>query len=127
MKRNFYSLLFVVAVLLLVHGCASKGEKMSQGDMKGHTIDIATGDFYEACDRWTPGDKVSFSFASSAPVMFNVHYHTQEGVKYAIEQTMTDKLDGSFIVQTDDIHCGMWKNMNDDFVTLTYDMNVEKQ
>ena len=46
---------------------------------------------------------------------------------YAIEDTMTENYEGSFIVQTDDIHCCMWKNDNPKNVTLTYDMSVEKQ
>ena len=59
--------------------------------------------------------------------MFNVHYNQKHAKVYAIEQTLSDNFEGSFIVQSDDIHCCMWKNENPKFVTLTYDMSIEKQ
>ena len=127
MRKGILALVIAGLAALLISGCAGKGEKAAHGDMKGHTIDIATGDFYEACDNWTPGDKVTFKFTSSAPVMFNVHYHQKHAKVYAIDQTVTDAFEGSFVVQSSDIHCCMWKNDNPKFVTLTYDMTVEKQ
>ncbi len=125
MIKKVFSIVIILAAALLIGGCGTKEQKAAHGDIKGHTIDIATGDFYEACDKWKPGDKVSFNFTSTAPVMFNVHYHTKMAKKYAIEQTLVDTFEGSFIVQTDDIHCCMWENKNPSFVTLTYDMSVE--
>ena len=127
MKKGLILLMIIALAALLISGCAAKGEKPAHSDIKGHTVDIATGDFYEACDNWTPGDKVSFKYTSTAPVMFNVHYHQKHTKMYAIEQTLTDAFEGSFIVQSGDIHCCMWKNDNPDFVTLEYDMSVEKQ
>jgi hypothetical protein len=127
MKKTLFSLLIVAVAALFIHGCAAKEEKAAHGDVSGKTITIATGDFFEACDKWTPGDKVNFTFTSSKPVMFDVHYHEKHAKAYAIEQTLVDKFEGSFIVKSEDIHCCMWKNDNDKFVTLTYDMTVEKQ
>jgi hypothetical protein len=127
MKKTLFSLLIVAVAALFIQGCAAKEEKAAHGDLKGKTTTIATGDFYEACDKWTPGDKVNFTFTSSKPVMFDVHYHEKHAKAYAIEQTLVDKFEGSFIVKSEDIHCCMWKNDNDKFVTLTYDMTVEKQ
>ena len=127
MNKGWISLIIVAMAALLINGCAAKGEKAAHGDAKGTAITIGTGDFYEACDSWAPGDKVSFKFTSSAPVMFNVHYHQKHAKMYAIEDTSTENYEGSFIVQSDDIHCCMWKNDNPKNVTLTYDMSVEKQ
>lgn len=127
MKKGLMLLGIVAAAALFMSGCAAKQEKAAHGDVAGKTTTIATGDFFEACDKWTPGDKVSFKFTSSAPVMFNVHYHEKHQKTYAIEQTLKDDFEGSFIVKSEDIHCCMWKNDNDNFVTLTYDMTVEKQ
>ena len=125
MKKGLISFMIATLAVLLISGCAAKEDKAAHEDIKGKTIDIATGDFFEACDKWAPGDKVSFTFTSSAPVMFNVHYHQKHAKMYAIEQTLVDTFEGSFIVQSDDIHCCMWKNDNPKFVTLTYDMSVE--
>ena len=125
MNKRLISFVVIFAVLL-IGGCGAKEQKAAHGDIKGKTIDIATGDFFEACDKWKPGDKVSFNFTSSAPVMFNVHYHTKMDKKYAIEQTLVDTFEGSFIVETDDIHCCMWVNNNPNFVTLTSDLRLER-
>jgi hypothetical protein len=127
MKKTLFSLLIIAVAALFINGCAAKEEKAAHGDVSGKSITIATGDFFEACDKWAPGDKVNFTFTSSKPVMFDVHYHEKHAKVYAIEQTLVDKFEGSFIVKSEDIHCCMWKNDNDKFVTLTYDMSVEKQ
>ena len=127
MKKSIIAFVFIAATTMIFSGCASKADKAAQGDINGKTITIATGDFFEACDKWTPGDKVVLSFASSKPVMFNVHYHEKHAKQYAIKDVLVDKFEGSFVVQSGDIHCGMWKNENNDFVTLTYDLKVEKQ
>ena len=127
MKKGFILVVIAVTAALFISGCATKEEKAAHEDIKGKALTIATGDFFEACDTWTPGDKVSFKFTSSEPVMFNVHYHQKHAKVYAIEQTLKDNFEGSFVVQTEDIHCCMWKNDNPNFITLTYDMTVEKQ
>jgi hypothetical protein len=126
MKKDLISLMIVAVSVLLIVGCAAKEEKVSHEDIKGHSVDIATGDFYEACDKWKAGDTIKFSFTSSKPVLFNVHYHSKMAKVYAVEKTMVDTYEGSFVVQTNDIHCCMWENGNSKFVTLTYDMSVEK-
>jgi hypothetical protein len=127
MKKSIIFLVAISVAVMIMQGCAAKNETMSHGDIMGKTVDIATGDFMEACNQWKPGDTVKISFTTSKPVMFNVHYHAKHKKMYAVEQTMTDKFEGSFVVETDDIYCCMWQNNNDNYVTMTYDMSVEKQ
>ena len=126
MKKSL--LLFViVAATILIQGCAAKEESVAHGDIKGKTTDIATGDFFEACDKFPPGSTVNYSFTSSKPVMFNVHYHEKHAKMYAIKDVLVDEFGGSFVVQSDAIHCCMWKNDNPKYVTLTYDMDVAEK
>ena len=127
MKKSIILLVAIAATALFMQGCAAKKDAGMSGSVMGKTIDIATGDFHEACNNWTPGEKVNVKFTSSQPVMFNVHYHAKHKKMYAIEQTMTDKFEGSFVVETGDTYCGMWQNNNDKYVTMTYDISVEKQ
>ena len=124
MKKTFFLLVIVAAAALFMHGCAAKDETVAHGDMVGETTTITKGDFYEACDKWTPGETVNYSFTSSKPVMFNVHYHDEHAKVYAVEQTLADKLEGSFVVVSDAIHCCMWENKNPNNVTLTFAMSV---
>ena len=130
MKKTVIASATVVLAALLLSGCAAKEEKTARADVMGQPMTIVPGDFLEECDmdkNWTPGARVSVNFTSSAPVMFNVHYHEKHAKMYAVEQTVTDHFEGSFIVQGEGIHCGMWKNDTDKDVTLTYNIGVEKQ
>jgi hypothetical protein len=127
MKKTVIAFMLAATAVLLLAGCAAREEKAAHSDIKGKTITIATGEFFEACDNWTPGDRINFMFTSSKPVLFNVHYHAKHKKEYAIKDVVVDDFSGSFIVQTDDIHCCLWKNDNPKFITLTYDMSVEKQ
>jgi len=125
MKKSIILLVAIGMTALFIGGCAAKKDAAS-GNVRGKTIDVATGEFHEACNQWKPGDKVNITFTSSKPVMFNVHYHAKHKKEYAIEQTMTDKFAGSFVVESNEIYCGMWQNNNDKYVTMTYDIKVEK-
>ena len=127
MKKGLISLVIVAAVTLLINGCATKDGSDAHSDTRGKKVTISTGDWYEACDKWTPGDKVNFSFKSSKPVMFNVHFHEKNVKKYAVDDVLVDEFGGSFVVQRDEIYCCMWKNDNPKYVTMTFDMSIEKQ
>ena len=127
MRKGLIVLAIVSFAALFISGCAAKEEKAAHEDIKGKTITIGTGDFYEACDEWTPGDKVNFSFTTTQPVTFNVHYHEKHAKMYAIEDTKVKEFGGSFVVESENIHCCMWKNDNSKYVTLTYDMSIDKQ
>jgi len=117
----------IIAAALLISACAAREEKAARNDNQGQPITIAAGDFYEACNNWAPGDMVTFKFTSSLPVMFDVHYHDNYAKMYTIEQTLAENLDGSFVVNTDAVHCCMWKNDNTKDVTLAYDLSAGKQ
>jgi hypothetical protein len=127
MRKGLMVLAIVAFAALFLGGCAAKEEKAAHADIKGKTITIGTGNFYEACDEWTPGDKVNFSFTTTKPVTFNVHYHEKHVKKYTIKDTVVDEFGGSFVVESKNIHCCMWKNDNSKYVTLTYDMSVDKE
>ena len=80
------------------------------------------------CLSRSAGDKVNIAFSSSKPVMFEVHYHKVRSNEkiYAVEQTLLDTFEDSIIVESEEIYCCMWKNDNPDYITLTYDMSMDK-
>jgi hypothetical protein len=125
MRKELISFVIVVMAALLINGCATQEGKVSHSDLKGKTINISTGDWYEACDKWAPGSKVTFKFVSSQPVMFNVHFHDKNAKKYAVKDVLVDEFGGSFVVQSEEIYCCMWKNDNPKYVTMIYNMSVE--
>lgn len=129
MKKSLLVLSIVITAALLLHGCAAKEESAMHQETKGNTVTIAGGDFFEACDmekNWQPGSTLNYTFSSSKPVIFDIHYHAEHAKVYPVEPTLTDKLEGSFVVEGEAIHCGMWKNGNPEPVTVTFDMSVAK-
>jgi len=127
MKKGLISLVIVAAAALFISGCAARKEKITHEGLSGKTITVATGDFYEACDKWEPGTKIKFSYTSSKPVKFNVHYHEKHKKEYPVKDIVADEFGGSFIVESPATYCCMWKNENQNFVTLTYGMSVEEE
>ena len=128
MKRNILVLLLTVLVVVLISGCAATdGSKPKHAEMKGKKTTIATGDFFEACDKFPVGATVEYTFTSVKPVMFNVHYHAKRSKVYAVEEQLTDEKSGSFVVDSEAIYCCMWENKGNKATKLTYDMVVKKK
>ena len=127
MKRNILILLLAGFVALFVSGCATTDSgKPGHAEKKGKTVSIATGDFFEACDKFSVGDTVEFSFTSTKPVLFNVHYHEKREKFYPVKEVLVDEFGGNFIVQSTAFYCCSWENKNSNFVKMTYEMNVKE-
>ena len=127
MKSNVLRLLVAGCMILLLSSCAATDNgKPSHAEKKGKRVTIATGDFFEACDKFPVGATVEYGFTSTKPVMFNVHYHDKRTKVYAVENQMTEELSGSFVVDSSAIYCCMWKNNNPKALKITYDMEVKK-
>ena len=137
MKKTIISLVTVAVAALLINGCVTTTgpetttapDKTSQAGPQSQTVGIAAGGFHESCeDDWEVGDAVKFSFTSTKPVVFNVHYHDAKHQKhYSIKDVLVDDFSGNFSVQNNFIHCGLWQNNSESFVKLTYEIGVEKE
>ena len=127
MKRNILILLLAGFVALFVSGCATTDSgKPGHAEKKGKRVTISTGDFFEACDKFSVGDTIEYSFTSTKPVMFNVHYHDKRTKVYPVEEHLTDETSGSFVVESKAIYCCMWDNKNPKAVKMTYEMDVKE-
>lgn len=126
MKKNLITLLVIFSASLIISGCAAQRgmETASSTEMESHTVTIAAGQFHEFCEQWGVGDTVKFAFTSNKPVVFNVHYHVDNVKHYAVNDVLTSDYSGSFVVQNKDIHCGLWQNNNDEYVKLTFNVEV---
>ena len=129
MRKGIIVLVIISFTALFLSGCASKksSENAAQAGKQSHTVTVPTGDHHEFCDIWEVGDTVKVSFTSTKPVIFNVHYHTTYEKHYPIKDVLVDDFSGNFIVDSKDVHCGMWQNKNDNFVKVTYEMEVVKK
>ena len=126
MKRNLLVLLLTGLVVVLINGCAATDNgKPKHAEISGKKTTIATGDFFEACDKFPVGATVEYTFTSVKPVMFNVHYHNKRSKVYAVEEQMTDSTSGSFEVVSEAIYCCMWENKGNKATKMTYNMTVK--
>ena len=127
MKRNVLLIVLTGLIAVLISGCAAKdGESPTHDEMKGKKVTISTGDYFEACDLFSPGTTVEYFFTSTKPVIFDVHFHDKRSKKFAVDQQLTDNASGSFVVEKKAHYCCMWENKNAKAAKLTYGMQVKK-
>lgn len=143
MKKGVISLVIIAVAALFISGCVTTTgsetttvpekttmpDKTPQAGPQSQTVGIGAGGFHEFCEEeWEVGDTVKFSFTSTSPVVFNVHYHDAKHVKhYNIKDVLVDDFSADFTMQNKYIHCGMWQNNGDGFVKLTYEIEVVKK
>ena len=127
MKRNILIFLLAGFVALFVSGCATTDSgKPGHAEKKGKRVTISTGDFFEACDNFPLGTTVEYSFTSTKPVLFNVHYHDKRTKVYPVKEHLADETSGSFVVDSKAIYCCSWENKNPKAIKMTYEMDVTK-
>jgi hypothetical protein len=127
MKRNVILLMLIGFVVLAFSGCATTDSgSPTHGELEGKKVTVSTGDYFEACDLFSPGTTVEYSFTSTKPVLFNIHYHKKRSKEYAVEEHMTDNASGTFVVDTKATYCSMWDNKNPKAIKMTYGMRVKE-
>ena len=75
---------------------------------KAHTI--APGKFAELCTKLDAGRRVQWSFASDAPLDFNIHYHVGNRIEYPAKADDSRRESGVLVVSQSQDYCWMWTN-----------------
>ena len=85
---------------------------MAQGNNKPYVKNpmIKPGKSYEACFHLSSGDKVQYSFDSSAELRFNIHYHEGKEVIYPVPVRLVSAEKSVFEPGTGNQYCLMWNN-----------------
>ncbi len=86
------------------------------------TFGLSPGDHREVCHTLKPGDKRRYSFTSTVPVEFNIHYHVEDAaIDLAVGHNLRGK-DGlmSATAQREEIYCWMWVNLQRQSAELTF-------
>jgi hypothetical protein len=71
---------------------------------------------------------LGYSFVSSKPVKFNIHYHLEKGTFYPVSEDNISVLEGTFHPESQykqKIFCMMWENPHHEDVSLTYKFRIE--
>jgi hypothetical protein len=76
-----------------------------------HSSNVAPGRFVELCGKLAAGDQVRWSFTSSAPSDFNIHYHLSKSeVVYPARTKAVQQAQDTLAVTLAQDYCWMWSN-----------------
>ena len=127
--KSFYKILLAGTAVLLFSGCTAtetatttKSQHLDTGQQE--EVVVAPSSFHEACEKLSPGQKAEFSFTTSKPVDFNVHYHTMEGAIYSVREENIASKSGEVTAEAKATYCCMWTNNHDVPVSLTYNLKI---
>ena len=116
-------LTILVFFFAISFGCAVKDQEVEQHTYieEDENIIIAPSSFYEVCEKLVAGQKVIYSFETTLPVNFNVHYHSKsEGIVHAVKEDDILTAGGDMVAETAAIYCCMWSNKQSQPVTLNH-------
>ena len=88
----------------------------------GGTLGIGSGYYREVCHTLKRGDKRRYSFTSTVPLEFNIHYHSEDAViDIAVGHDVRRK-EGIMAAGVDgeEIYCWMWVNLQVHPAELTF-------
>ncbi len=84
-----------------------------------HALRIYPGKTHEECIQVTQKQELPYQFSSSEKLMFNIHYHSDQGVIYPIPEQAMTSLSGILKPQTEQRYCLMWVNTSQETVKLS--------
>ena len=105
--------------LLFVAACAVAPVKESGINQ------IKPAGIHEECFSAKSGQKIIYTYYSSLPVDFNVHYHAGEKIHYPIERRGATMDDGTYVADHEDIYCLMWTNNQTTTITVNYKYEIQ--
>ena len=128
MRKGLILLVIAAAIFFSGYVATRQATASHRGDIKGKTISIKSGRWFEDCDKWEPSNKINIAFSSSKPVKFSAHYRKKRSTETiaVVDESRADWYKGSIPVQGDLVYCFMWHNDNIEDISLTYDMSVRK-
>ncbi len=126
MKHPTVSFALLLAVALMAAGCAGNRIQPPESPKKAETSINPTQSF-EDCIEMTKGNSMLYSFKSSAPLNFNIHFHEGEAISYPVERKNTSAEEGEFLPDRKQYYCMMWTNIGSEAVKVEYSYNVKKK
>ena len=87
-----------------------------------HKAQIAAGKFVEVCGKLAVGEGVRWSFATAAPVDFNIHYHVGKEAVFPAKQAQVNSGRDTLNVAVAQDYCWMWTNKGSAPVSLTVEL-----
>lgn len=114
------AVLLCAILLFPAAGCGSMPVRAQQ------EIAIAPSRVHEDCMEIKKGERLVYSFQASQPLSFNLHYHDDSHITYAIEKENVRESSGTYRAEKDQYYCLMWTNPQKEEAQITYTYSVEK-
>ena len=111
---------------VLLAGC-SGGEAPDVVPPGPMNLALAPGAIKELCFESKQGDVVIYRFEASAPLDFNLHYHRDGAVRFALSESSVAQGEGQYYVPEDRRYCLMWTNRGRAAVALSYRYRVYRE
>jgi len=117
--------IFIFIVISFTIGCVSK-DGITINDLKDYVEIIKPSGMHEDCFEMMPTDELEYFFESSNTLAFNIHYHLDSKIFYAVEKDNLTIDSGKFSPKIKEYYCLMWTNPHKEFVTLKYRYWIKK-
>ncbi|MDO8283060.1 MAG: hypothetical protein Q7U10_10645 [Thermodesulfovibrionia bacterium] len=112
-------MIFFLAFLFIAVSCATTGKRSELEEM------VQPHRSYEACFELKKGEALEYSFTSSRPLDFNIHYHAIDGLHYPVNEKNIRSRKGTLVcdeqkyyTEDQEAFCMMWENHEDAFISL---------
>ena len=117
----------LLGLLMFTAGCKGAQVKEAKAEDGAKVVKIAPLESHEDCAEMMRGDFLSYSFETSKPVDFNIHYHGESHITYAVSKGNISADSGKFNPEKRQFYCMMWTNKQSEPVTLTYKFSIGKR
>lgn len=136
MKGTAPTILVLFMAVLIAAGCIAekKGKKIlkkTDSSLVRKRTMIEPSRAYEECIELQHGQKMRYSFRTSGPVDFNIHYHGEDTVHYPVSRNDITSWRGTLNVNEQEYYtdeqeyfCLMWENHNYKRVRLEFDCSL---
>jgi hypothetical protein len=139
MLKYFQIMMLISFVLLIIVVSAT----VSSSETKETTIDpniikiektVNPSRSYEKCVEVPPTQIMEYSFKTSEPVKFNIHYHAEKGVFFPVNKKEVSVTEGvlnpkelQYYSEKQWDFCLMWKNPHNKKVSLTFEYEIKNK
>jgi hypothetical protein len=121
MLKAFAAAFIICVSTVLMSGCSSIPWNSETAVL------INPSKFHEDCIQLKPGDSLIYSFRTSDPVDFNIHYHENGKIYYPVSRKKIADEKGKYTSGKKQFYCLMWTNRQKEPVSLTYSYDVREK
>jgi hypothetical protein len=137
---KYFQIMFLISSVLLFIGVSATviGSEMKETTIAPNIIKmeitIDPSRSYEECVEIFPAQIMEYSFKTSEPVNFIIHYHAEKGNFYPVKKNDVSALKGilnpeelKYYSEEQEYFCLMWENPYNKNVSLTFECKIKNK